>query len=263
MQIAAEQLPAQLQRGLHTLYTIHGNEPLLVQEALDAIRTAARQQGFAERSSHTVSGAHFDWSAVQAACNSLSLFSARQIVEIHIPTGKPGKDGPAVLQQLAQESRANPDTLLLVTLPRLDKATKSSAWFAALEQCGASIAINAVERPALPRWIAQRLQQQGQRVSSGQEGEQALRFFADRVEGNLLAAHQEIQKLALLYPEGELAAAQMKPPCSMWRGMTYSSWARQCSQASCYARNACSTACRPRAKAKSWCITRWLKIYAL
>ena len=126
MQIAAEQLPAQLQRGLHTLYTIHGNEPLLVQEALDAIRTAARQQGFAERSSHTVSGAHFDWSAVQAACNSLSLFSARQIVEIHIPTGKPGKDGPAVLQQLAQESRANPDTLLLVTLPRLDKATKAA-----------------------------------------------------------------------------------------------------------------------------------------
>ena len=210
MQIAAEQLPAQLQRGLHTLYTIHGNEPLLVQEALDAIRTAARQQGFAERSSHTVSGAHFDWSAVQAACNSLSLFSARQIVEIHIPTGKPGKDGPAMLQQLAQESRANPDTLLLVTLPRLDKATKSSAWFAALEQCGASIAINAVERPALPRWIAQRLQQQGQRVSSGQEGEQALRFFADRVVGYLLAAHQEIQKLALLYPEGELAAAQIE-----------------------------------------------------
>ena len=210
MQIALDQLAAHLQRSLRPLYVLHGNEALLLQEAADAIRAAARQQGFSERSTHTVSGAHFDWSAVLAATQSQSLFADRQIVEIHIPSGKPGKEGPAILQQLAQASAGSTETLLLVTLPRLDKATKTSGWFTALEQHGASVAIDTIERPALPRWIAQRLRQQGQHVASGEEGEHALRFFSDRVEGNLLAAHQEIQKLALLYPAGELTAAQIE-----------------------------------------------------
>jgi DNA polymerase-3 subunit delta len=202
MQVAATQLTAHLQRGLKSLYTLHGDEALLVQEAADAIRQVARAQGYTERSSHTVAGAHFDWSEVLAAGGSLSLFAERQILEIRIPSGKPGKDGSTALQQLAEASRDNDSTLTLVLLPRLDKATRTGAWFAALESFGISVQIDPVERAALPQWIAQRLASQGQRVMAGEEGQRTLQFFADRVEGNLLAAHQEIQKLALLYPSG-------------------------------------------------------------
>ena len=210
MQLAANQLSNHLQRGLKSLYTLHGDEPLLQQEALDAIRAAARQQGFTERTSHTVAGAHFDWSEVLAAGGSLSLFADKQIVEIRIPSGKPGKDGSAALQQLAEISRGNDSTLTIVLLPKLDKMTKSGAWFAALESYGVALQVEPVERAALPQWIAQRLSTQGQRVAAGEEGQRTLQFFADRVEGNLLAAHQEIQKLALLYPPGELGFEQIE-----------------------------------------------------
>ena len=199
MQLAPAQLPKQLQKELMSLYVLHGDEPLLVQEAADAIRATARAQGFTERSSHTVSGANFDWSEVLAAGGSLSLFADKQIVEIRIPSGKPGKDGGPALEQLAGQSRGNDSTLTLITLPRLDKAAKTSAWFAALEREGVSVQLEPVERAALPQWIAQRLALQGQRVVAGDEGLRTLQFFADRVEGNLLAAHQEIQKLALLF----------------------------------------------------------------
>ena len=204
MQLASAQLAAHLQKGLKPLYTIHGDEPLLAQEAADAIRAAARAQGYTERSSYTVAGAHFDWSAVLAAGGSLSLFADKQMVEIRIPSGKPGKDGSVALQQIAEGAASNEGTLTLVMLPRLDKATRTGAWFSALENHGASIQVDPIERAALPQWIAQRLALQGQRVKPGDEGQRTLQFFADRVEGNLLAAHQEIQKLALLHPEGEL-----------------------------------------------------------
>ena len=215
MQIAANQLGQHLQRGLKSLYTLHGDEPLLQLEALDTIRATARAQGFTERTSHTVAGAHFDWSEVLASGGSLSLFADKQIVEIRIPSGKPGKDGSAALQQLAGMSQGNDATLTLVLLPRLDKLTKSSAWFAALESFGVSLQVDPVERAALPTWIAQRLAAQGQRVTAGEEGQRTLQFFADRVEGNLLAAHQEIQKLALLFPVdvesgGVLSLAQVE-----------------------------------------------------
>jgi DNA polymerase III subunit delta len=210
MQLAAAQLTTHLQKGLRPLYTVYGDEALLVQEAADAIRTKARELGHTERSVHTVMGAHFDWSAVLAAGGSLSLFADKQIVELRIPSGKPGKEGSSALQELAQSAAGNDSTLTLVLLPRLDKATQSSAWFAALESQGITIKIDSIERAALPAWIAQRLATQGQRVASGEEGPRSLQFFADRVEGNLLAAHQEIQKLALLYPAGELSFAQIE-----------------------------------------------------
>ena len=210
MQLAAAQLSQHLQKGLKPLYTLHGDEPLLIQEAADAIRAAARAQGYTERTVHTVAGAHFDWSEVLAAGGSLSLFAERQIVEIRIPSGKPGKDGSAALQALAETAAANESTLTLVLLPRLDKATRSAAWFAALESHGIAIQVEAVERQALAQWIAQRLALQSQRVTGGEEGQRTLQFFADRVEGNLLAAHQEIQKLALLYPPGELSFDQVE-----------------------------------------------------
>ena len=210
MQVALAQLSTHLQRALSPLYVLHGDEPLLQQEAADAIRATARTQGYTERSSYTVAGAHFDWSAVLAAGGSLSLFADKQIVEIRIPSGKPGKDGSVALQQIAESVRGNDSTLTLVMLPRLDKATKTGAWFAALEGNGVSIQIDPIERGQLPQWIAQRLAQQGQRVVAGEEGQRTLQFFADRVEGNLLAAHQEISKLALLYPAGELSVEQIE-----------------------------------------------------
>ena len=210
MQLAAAQLQAHLAKGLRPLYTIHGDEPLLAQEAADAIRAAARAQGYTERSSYTVAGAHFDWSAVLAAGGSLSLFADKQIVEIRIPSGKPGKDGSAALQHIAEAANGNDSTLTLVLLPKLDRATRTGAWFSALENNGVGLQVDPVERAALPQWIAQRLALQGQRVKAGEEGQRTLQFFADRVEGNLLAAHQEIQKLALLHPAGELGWEQVE-----------------------------------------------------
>ena len=210
MQLALPQLQAHLQKGLRSLYTLHGDEALLVQEAADAIRAAARQQGYTERSVHVVSGAHFDWSEVLAAGGSMSLFADRQILEIRVPTGKPGKEGSPMIQQLAQSAEGNDSTLTLFVLPRLDSATKKGAWFGALEQFGVSLQIDSLDRAQLPQWIAQRLKLQNQSVASGQDGQNCLQFFADRVEGNLLAAHQEIQKLSLLYPAGELTHAQVE-----------------------------------------------------
>ena len=210
MQLALPQIQAHLQKGLRSLYTLHGDEALLVQEAADAIRAAARSQGFTERSVHVVSGAHFDWSEVLAAGGSMSLFADKQLLEIRIPTGKPGKEGSPMIQQLAQTAEGNDSTLTLFILPRLDAATKKGAWFGALDQYGVTVQIESLDRAQLPQWIAQRLKLQGQSVVAGQEGQNCLQFFADRVEGNLLAAHQEIQKLGLLFPAGELTQAQVE-----------------------------------------------------
>jgi len=140
----------------------------------------------------------------------LSLFADKQIVEVRIPSGKPGKDGSAAIQRLVQQAQGNDSTLTLFMLPRLDFATRKGAWFGALDNGGVSIQLDTIERAALPQWIAQRLQQQGQHVAPGEEGQRTLQFFADRVEGNLLAAHQEIQKLGLLFPPGELSQAQVE-----------------------------------------------------
>ena len=202
MQLAPTQLQQHLQRGLKSLYTLHGDEPLLAQEFADALRGAARAQGYTERTVHTVAGAHFDWSEVLASGGSLSLFADKQIIEIRIPSGKPGKDGSAALQQIAERAQGDDATLTLVILPKLDNMTTKGAWFGALESFGATVKFDPIDRRTLPQWIAQRLQQQGQRVAAGEEGQRTLQFFADRVEGNLLAAHQEIQKLGLLYPPG-------------------------------------------------------------
>jgi DNA polymerase-3 subunit delta len=208
MQLRAEGLAAHLSKGLARIYTVHGDEPLLAQEAADQIRAAARAQGFGERQIFTVSGAYFDWAPVLAAAQAMSLFAERQFIEIRIPGGKPGKDGSEALQRYAE---AVPDDVLtLVTLPRLDKTQLNSAWFTALDGHGVSLRVEPVERRLLPAWLAQRLKAQGQSVPEGEDGQRALSFFADRVEGNLLAAHQELQKLALLHPKGELTLAQIE-----------------------------------------------------
>lgn len=197
MQLRADQLPTALAKGLRPLYVIHGDEPLLAQEAADAIRAAARSAGYSERSVHTVAGAHFDWSGLLGEASALSLFADRRVIEIRIPSGKPGKDGSEALQRYVET--LSDDNLTLILLPKLDRTQQTSAWFTALDGAGLSIRIDPVERRALPQWIAQRLAAQGLRIEDGEAGQHALAFFADRIEGNLLAAHQEISKLALLH----------------------------------------------------------------
>ena len=208
MQVRADQLAGQLQKGLRPIYTVWGDEPLLAQEAGDAIRAAARAGGCGERQVHTVAGAHFDWSGLLGASMAMSLFSDRQLIEIRIPSGKPGKDGSDALQRYC--ANLGDDVITLIQLPRLDRTQQTSAWFAALDGAGVTVRVDPIERKALPQWLAQRLAQQGHRVVAGEEGQRTLAFFADRIEGNLLAAHQEIQKLGLLYPAGELGFVQIE-----------------------------------------------------
>jgi DNA polymerase III subunit delta len=208
MQVRADQLAQHLAKGLKPLYTVWGDEPLLAQEAGDAIRAAAREAGCTERQVHTASGAHFDWSSLLGASQAMSLFADRQLIEIRIPSGKPGKDGSEALQRYCKH--LGDDVVTLVQLPRLDRTQQGSAWFGALDAAGVTVRVDPVERKALPQWIAQRLARQGQRVQGGEDGQRTLGFFADRVEGNLLAAHQEIQKLGLLYPAGELDFEQIE-----------------------------------------------------
>jgi DNA polymerase-3 subunit delta len=212
MQISADRLAGQLERELRAVYTVWGDEPLLAQEAADRIRAAARSAGCSERQVHTVQGAHFDWSGLLGASQALSLFADRQLIEIRIPSGKPGKDGSEALQRYCERAAESGgrDVVTLVQLPRLDRSQQSSAWFSALDRAGVTVRVDPVERQALPRWIAERLAAQKQHVAAGADGQRALAFFADRVEGNLLAAHQEIQKLALLYPPGEIAFEQIE-----------------------------------------------------
>jgi DNA polymerase-3 subunit delta len=166
-------------------------------EYLDAIRAAARQQGYDERTSLTAERT-FNWQQIQAYGQSNSLFSSRRLLEIHIPSGKPGVEGGKALQTLAE--KAIPDTTVLIVLPALERETKNSAWFTALEKQAVCLMSNEVEAASLPQWISARLARQNQSAS-----QETLLFLAHQVEGNLLAANQEVQKLGLLYPEGVLS----------------------------------------------------------
>jgi DNA polymerase-3 subunit delta len=197
MRLAPTQLEAHLKQGLQALYVLAGDEPLAQRECLDAIRAAARTQGFDERMSLTVER-NFNWQQIQNYGQSISLFASRRLLELSIPSGKPGVDGGKALQALA--AKALPDTTVVIILPTLEREAKNSAWFNALETQAQTITLNEIDAGNLPKWIASRLAQQGQHTSV-----QTLEFLAHQVEGNLLAANQEIQKLGLLYPQGELA----------------------------------------------------------
>jgi len=197
MQLRAEQLEAHLRKTLAPLYVVHGDEPLLALEAADAIRAAARAKDYSERDLF-IAERYFDWGELFQAGATLSLFGGRKIVELRIPTGRPGTEGAKAIERYCSD--LNPECLTLVSLPRLDKAGQNSAWFTALAGSGVVIDIWKIERARLPEWIGQRLARGGQRAARD-----ALEFLADRVEGNLLAAHQEVQKLALLLPPGELS----------------------------------------------------------
>ncbi len=209
MNLRLDQLGGHLAKGVKPLYTIHGDEPLLAQEAGDAIRAAARAVGYNERKVFTVgNAAHFDWSGFIGASQAMSLFAERQLLELRIPNGKPGKDGSQALQRCCEGT--SDDVVTLIHLPKLDWQQMKSGWFSALDQAGVVVKVDAVARNELPAWIARRLAAQGQRVADGEEGQRTLAFFADRVEGNLLAAHQELQKLELLHAPGILSYEQIE-----------------------------------------------------
>lgn len=208
MILKGEALAAHLDgnRPLASLYVLYGDEPLLVIEASDAIRAAARQRGFTERDVLTVLPG-FNWGELFTRGGNLSLFGDKSLLDLRIPSGKPGRDGSEALQRYC--GQLSSDSLMLVTLPELNWQDEKSAWFTALEKAGVAIKLNAPRLDELPAWIGGRLARQQQRASR-----EALHFLAERVEGNLLAAHQEIQKLALLYPTGreapELTLEQVK-----------------------------------------------------
>ena len=202
MLLKGEQLAAHLDRDLKAVYVIYGDEPLLVIEAADAIRAAARRKGFDEREVLTAI-AGFNWNELHLATGNMSLFGDRKLIDLRIPTGKPGREGGKAIQDYC--ARPSPDALLLVTLPGLDWTEEKATWLKALTEAGVAVKLIPPNLAELPAWIAGRLRRQQQKT-----GNDALRFIAERVEGNLLAAHQEIQKLALLYPAGELSLQQIQ-----------------------------------------------------
>ena len=201
MQLRPEALEGHLSKGLAPLYVITSDEHLLALEAADKIRRAARAAGHTERDVLTVERT-FKWGELLAANQALSLFGDKKLIELRIPSGKPGKDGSAALQAYAKD--LSPDNLTLITLPKLDWQTAKASWVATLQQAAVYIEIPNVERAQLPGWIGMRLGAQNQSADR-----QSLDFIADRVEGNLLAAHQEIQKLGLLYEPGKLGFEQV------------------------------------------------------
>ena len=203
MRIDSEQVRQHLERRLDSLYTIYGEEGVLALEAADRIRAHARAAGHSEREVLSVESG-FDWSALAMSGNSLSLFAARRILELHIASGKPGVEGAEAIKRYVAD--LPPDTVTLVLLPKLDKATLASGWFEALDAAGVTVAANPVSAGRLPQWLAGRLAQQDQQADPD-----ALQFLADMVEGNLFAARQEVQKLALLFPPGRLTREAVEP----------------------------------------------------
>lgn len=191
MMLRGDQLEQHLQQNrLLPLYWLAGDEPLLLQEALDRLRAAAREQGFQERECHFAE-AGFDWNELLLSSNSLSLFAKRKIIELRLRSSRPEEKARRVLQELAEAD--NPDTILLITSPRVDAATRKSNWFSKTTSAGALLQVWPVDAGRLPQWIAGRMRQQG--LSADRD---AVQLLADRVEGNLLAAAQEIEKLQLL-----------------------------------------------------------------
>jgi DNA polymerase-3 subunit delta len=218
--VKADALQAHLKKldaggTLLPLYIFSGDEPLLMMEAMDQLRAIAKKQSYTEREV-LLQERGFDWSALLSAGQTMSLFGDKRWLELRIPTGKPGRDGADALKQFAAQIESQtsgpegPDTVVCIILPRLDGKTKTSAWFSALDEAGMAIQIDSLDRSQLPQWIAGRLKRQNQEVESGPEGMRALEFVADQVEGNLIAAHQEIQKLGLLYPTGKLSEEQIR-----------------------------------------------------
>lgn len=190
-----DQLPAALGNSLAPCYLVSGEEPLLVGEAADAIRAAARAAGYGERSVFFIERG-FDWDELRGATQSLSLFAERRIVELRLPSGKPDK-GAQLLEALAADPP--PDMLTLVLTEKLDKKASEAPWVQAFSRHGVWVPIWPVGAAALPGWLSARAKQAGVEIEAG-----AVQLIAERVEGNLLAARQELEKLVLLAKRGKI-----------------------------------------------------------
>lgn len=202
MNISPERLPDHLAKGLSALYVVYGDEPLTAIETADSLRSAARAAGYTERSVYTVQG-RYNWNTLFASGDNLSLFAERRLIEIHIPSGKPGVEGAKALETYVNALPA--DSVSLITLPGMEWRATQSRWFMGLAAVGTVIEAKPIERAALPGWMARRLAKHGLVAERD-----ALQFLAERVEGNLLAAQQEIDKLALLLPAGKVSLADVE-----------------------------------------------------
>ena len=196
MKLPARQLSAHLARELAPVYLVAGDEPLLVAEALEALRVRARQDGFEHRDLHVVERG-FKWAELQGNADNLSLFATRRIMELRLPSPRPGDLGARTIRALVE--RPDPDRFLLIATTKLDSAASRSAWVKCIEQSGAVVQVWPIDRSELPRWIRQRAAGASLELTTD-----AAEVLADRVEGNLLAADQEIQKLGLLRGEGRV-----------------------------------------------------------
>lgn len=194
MNVRPDQLAGILRKQLHPAYLVSGDEPLQVMEASDSVRAACRSQDFTEREVFDAD-ASFDWQRFRDEANSLSLFSSRRILDLRLPTGKPGRDGGQALKAYAEDPPD--DTVLLITAGKLEGAQKKTAWFKALDQLGVVVQCWPVGADTLPAWVRQRFQARGM-----QAGSEVVEYVCQRVEGNLLAAAQEIDKLNLLVGPG-------------------------------------------------------------
>lgn len=197
MKISGDNLAASLDRQLKAIYLVAGDEALLVNEAADAIRAKARAGGFTERALHVVERG-FDWQALRADSRALSLFAERKLIELRM-AGAPGEQGADLIVELAEE--AVPDTLVLIITGKLDGRTLNARWVSAIERHGVLVQVWPLELARLPAWIRERLARHRLVADAA-----AAALLAERVEGNLLAAHQEVEKLALLLPPGPVSA---------------------------------------------------------
>lgn len=196
MNVRPEQLESSLNKRLDALYVLVGDDWLQVDEARDAIRVATRRAGVEERI-RVEAEARYDWNALQHLGASRSLFAERRLIDLRLPTGKPGKEGGEFLRKLADQVAEGSDDIWMISLPKLDLATQKTAWFSRLSAAGMTITFWPIGLRDLPGWIAQRGRKLGLQVDAD-----AAQLIAERVEGNLLAARQELDKLALLQPEG-------------------------------------------------------------
>jgi DNA polymerase-3 subunit delta len=201
------------QQSLAPLYVLATDEPLLLMEAKDQLRALIKDQGFTQRET-MMQDAQFDWDNLLAGNQNMSLFGDKKHIELTLPTGKPGRDGAETIKQFVKQLLDNPsqelESVTSLYLPRVDGQTQKSAWFTALEEVGVVVRIDELDRSQLPAWIRERLKRQGQSIEPGDPGQRAIAFMVDQFEGNLIAAHQEIQKLGLLYPQGVLTEEQIR-----------------------------------------------------
>jgi DNA polymerase III subunit delta len=222
MRLTLPQLPSHLSKDLRPIYVVGGEEPLLIEESLDAIRAAARKQGYSEREVFEVD-ASFDWQRLVESCASMSLFASRRIIELRMPRGimggrrkasdddaedgegekSGGGSGQKILPELAR--RPAPDTVLIVICGKLDYRARNGGWYAALEQAGASLYVESIKPERLSEWLQGRLRKAGLSADAD-----AVQLLAERTEGHLLAAAQDIEKLKLLFPEGRIGAEQIR-----------------------------------------------------